>query len=130
MDPMIDPNHHTGELKQISFLLILATVTCMAVFIVWPFATTLLWSVLAAIMFQPLYRWCLKKCRGRRNPAALLALVFILLAVILPALWIGTLVIGQALQLVEPDPRQSDRSRRLGRYALYIDARASAASLR
>ncbi len=98
---MIGPDHHTGELKQISFLLILATVTCMAVFIVWPFATTLLWSVLAAIMFQPLYRWCLKKCRGRRNPAALLALVFILLAVILPALWIGTLVIGQALQLVD-----------------------------
>jgi predicted PurR-regulated permease PerM len=101
MDPMFGPDHRTGELKQISFLLVLATVTCMAVFIVWPFATTLLWSALAAIMFQPLYRWCLRKCRGRRNPAALLALTFILLAVILPALWIGTLVIGQALELVD-----------------------------
>ena len=71
---MSGADHHTLELKQISFLLILATVTFMAVVIVWPFATTLLWSALAAIMFQPLYRWCLKKCRGRRNPAALLAL--------------------------------------------------------
>ncbi|MEM7702744.1 MAG: AI-2E family transporter [Pseudomonadota bacterium] len=98
-DEMANADHHTGELKQISFLLILATVTFMAGVIVWPFATTLLWSALAAIMFQPLYRWCLIKCRGRRNPAALLALTIILLAVILPALWIGTLVIAQLVQV-------------------------------
>ena len=97
---MSGADHHTIELKQISFLLILAAVTFMAVVIVWPFATTLLWSALAAIMFQPLYRWCLRKCRGRRNPAALLALTIILLAVILPALWVGTLVVAQALELV------------------------------
>ncbi|MEL6542395.1 MAG: AI-2E family transporter [Pseudomonadota bacterium] len=96
---MASADHHTGELKQISFLLILATVTFMAGVIVWPFATTLLWSALAAIMFQPLYRWCLVKCRGKRNPAALLALTIILLAVILPALWIGTLVIAQLVQV-------------------------------
>ncbi|NQX93369.1 MAG: AI-2E family transporter [Erythrobacter sp.] len=97
---MTGADHHTTELKQISFLLLLSAVTFMAVVIVWPFATTLLWSALAAIMFQPLYRWCLVKCRGRRNPAALLALTIILLAVILPALWVGTLVAAQALELV------------------------------
>ena len=100
MEDMTGEHHHTSEIKQISFLLILAAVTFMALVIVWPFATTLLWSALAAIMFQPLYRWCLKKCRGRRNPAALLALTIILLAVILPALWVGTLVAAQALELV------------------------------
>ena len=100
MEDMTGEHHHTSEIKQISFLLILAAVTFMAVVIVWPFATTLLWSALAAIMFQPLYRWCLRKCRGRRNPAALLALTIILLAVILPALWVGTLVAAQALELV------------------------------
>ena len=100
MEDMTGEHHHTSEIKQISFLLILAAVTFMALVIVWPFATTLLWSALAAIMFQPLYRWCLRKCRGRRNPAALLALTIILLAVILPALWVGTLVAAQALELV------------------------------
>lgn len=100
MEDMTGEHHHTSEIKQISFLLILAAVTFMAVVIVWPFATTLLWSALAAIMFQPLYRWSLKKCRGKRNPAALLALTIILLAVILPALWVGTLVVAQALELV------------------------------
>ena len=97
---MTGEHHHTSEIKQISFLLILAAVTIMAVVIAWPFATTLLWSALAAIMFQPLYRWALRLCRGRRNPAAMLAMTIILFAVLLPAIWIGTLVIAQALQLV------------------------------
>jgi predicted PurR-regulated permease PerM len=100
MVDMTGEHHHTTEIKQVSFLIMVATVTFMAVVIVWPFATTLLWSALAAIMFQPLYRWCLKKCRGRRNAAALLALTIILLAVILPALWVGTMVAAQALELV------------------------------
>lgn len=100
MEDMTGEHHHTTELKQISFLLILALVTIMLVLIVWPFATTLLWSALAAIMFQPLYKWSLKKCRGRRNPAAFLSLTIILFAVLLPALWVGTLVVAEALELV------------------------------
>ncbi|MDY7098987.1 MAG: AI-2E family transporter [Pseudomonadota bacterium] len=97
---MTGEHHHTTEIKQISFLLILAAVTFMLVVIVWPFATTLLWSALAAIMFQPLYKWSLRKCRGRRNPAALLALTIILFAVLLPAIWVGTMVVGESLDLV------------------------------
>lgn len=92
--------HHTSELQQISFLMILAAVTIMLVWIAWPFATSLLWSALAAIMFQPLYKWSLKKCRGKRNPAALLSLAIISFAVLLPAFWIGTMVVAEAVQLV------------------------------
>ena len=91
--------HHSSELHQASFLVALTIVTLLLLWIAWPFATALLWSALAAIMFHPLYKWCLKKCRGRRNPAALLTLTIILLAVIIPALWIGTLVVQQAVLL-------------------------------
>ncbi|MBV7265307.1 AI-2E family transporter [Erythrobacter sp. WH131] len=97
---MTTESHHTSELQQVSFLLVLAAVTFLLIWISWPFATPLLWSALAAIMFQPLYKWALKKCRGRRNPAALLSLMVILLAVILPALWIGTLVVREALAVI------------------------------
>ena len=100
MDDMTGEHHGTTELKQISFLLILAAVTFMLIVIVWPFATTLLWSALAAIMFQPLYVWSLKVCRGRRNPAALLALTIILFAVLLPSMWIGALVVREILEVV------------------------------
>ncbi|GMN03497.1 AI-2E family transporter [Erythrobacter sp. MTPC3] len=92
--------HHTQDLQQISFLMVLAAVTFLLVWIAWPFATPLLWSALAAIMFQPLYKWALVKCRGRRNPAALLSLLIILLAVILPALWVGSLVVREALSAI------------------------------
>lgn len=97
---MPEEPHHTSALQQYGFLFVLAAVTIMLVWIAWPFATPLLWSALAAIMFHPLYKWSLRKCRGRRNPAAFLTLLIILMAVILPALWIGTLVVGEALQLV------------------------------
>ncbi len=100
MADMTGEHHHTTELKQISFLLFLAAVTILLIMIVWPFATALLWSALAAVMFQPLYRWSLRKCRGRRNPAALLSLTIILFAVALPALWIGTMVVSEALELI------------------------------
>ncbi|MEE4153547.1 MAG: AI-2E family transporter [Erythrobacter sp.] len=97
---MTGEDHGTTELKQISFLLLVAAVTFMLVVIVWPFATTMLWSALAAIMFQPLYRWSLVKCRGKRNWAATLALTIILFAVLLPALWIGTLVVAETVEVV------------------------------
>lgn len=92
--------HHTSDLHHAGFLIVLAVVTLMLFWIAWPFATSLLWAVLAAIMFHPLYRWSLRQCRGRRNPAALLALTIILLAVILPAAVIGTLVVEEALSII------------------------------
>jgi predicted PurR-regulated permease PerM len=90
----------TEQLQHASFLLILAVVSLMMAVIVWPFATALLWAALAAIMFQPLYRWMLRKLRGRRNTAAIATLFVIFFAVLLPALWLGTLVVQEALVLV------------------------------
>lgn len=92
--------HRTDELQQASFLLILAVVSLLMAVIIWPFATALLWAALAAIMFQPLYRWMLRKMRGRRNPAALASLGVIFFAVLVPAAWLAALVFEEALVLV------------------------------
>jgi predicted PurR-regulated permease PerM len=97
---MAQKPHRTDELQHASFLLILAVVSLMMAVIVWPFATALLWAALAAIMFQPLYRWMLRKMRGRRNPAAVASLLVIFFAVLVPALWLATLVVQEALVLV------------------------------
>ena len=97
---MAQQPHRTDELQHASFLLILAVVSMMMAVIVWPFATALLWAALAAIMFQPLYRWMLRKMRGRRNPAAIVSLLVIFFAVLVPALWLGALVVQEALVLV------------------------------
>ena len=93
------PNETTA-LEHWSFLLLLAAVSFLLVWVAWPFAGPLLWSALAAIMFQPLYKWSLKKARGRRNLAALLTLFIIFVAVLLPALWIGSVVVDETVGLV------------------------------
>jgi predicted PurR-regulated permease PerM len=92
--------HRTDELQHASFLIILAVVSLLMAVIVWPFAQPLLWAALAAIMFQPLYRWMLRKMGGRRNPAAIASLLVIFFAVLVPALWLGTLVVQEAVVLI------------------------------
>ena len=92
--------HRTEELQQASFLIILAVVSLLMAVIVWPFAQPLLWAALAAIMFQPLYRYVLRRMRGRRNPAASLSLLIIFILVLVPAGWIASMVIEQAIVLV------------------------------
>ncbi len=87
------------RLEQGGFLLFLALVSLALLAIVMPFFQPLLWAVLAAIMFQPLYRWFLARRNGRETQAALLTLAVILLAVVLPALWIGSAVVDEAAQL-------------------------------
>ncbi len=94
-----EPND-TSALEHWSFLLLLAVVSFLFVWVAWPFAGPLLWSALAAIMFQPLYKWVLRKTRGRRNIAASLSLLIIFVAVLLPALWVGSVVVGETVGLV------------------------------
>ena len=79
--------HRTDELQHASFLLVLAVVSLLMAVIVWPFA-------------QPLYRWMLRKMGGHRNPAAISSLGVIFFAVLVPALWLATLVVQEALVLV------------------------------
>jgi predicted PurR-regulated permease PerM len=92
--------HRTEELQQASFLIILAVVSLLMAVIVYPFAQPLLWAGLAAIMFQPLYRTVLRRMRGRRNPAAGATLLIIFFVLMVPALWIATMVAQEAITLV------------------------------
>lgn len=92
--------HETSALEHWSFLLILAAVSILFVWVAWPFVGPVMWATLAAIMFQPLYRWVLKKVRGKRNMAATLTLLIIFIAVLLPAMWIGSLVVEETINLI------------------------------
>ena len=89
-----------GADERSGFLLFLTLITLALLYITWPFASALLWAVLAAIMFQPLYRWMLVRLGGP-NRAAIATLLVIFVAVIVPALAIGNIIVGQALQIYE-----------------------------
>ncbi|QYJ07526.1 AI-2E family transporter [Qipengyuania flava] len=85
--------------EQGGFLLFLAFVSAAFLAVVLPFARPLLWAALAAILFQPLYRWFLAKRPEKESQSALASLIVILFAVVLPALWIGSAVVDEAAGL-------------------------------
>lgn len=90
------PDASGTGIERGGFLLFLAGVSLALVLVVWPFAAPLLWATLAAIMFQPLFRWFVGTLHGHDNLAAIATLLVITFAVILPAIWIGSLVVEQA----------------------------------
>ncbi|QQN75393.1 AI-2E family transporter [Croceicoccus sp. YJ47] len=78
------------------FIVFLALITLAMVWVSWPFVSAVLWAMLAAIMFQPLYRRILVNLGGKENRAAILTLLVITFAIVVPAIAIGTIVVEQA----------------------------------
>ena len=58
-------------LEDKTFLVLLVAVTLAFAWIVWPFFGAVLWGVILAIVFAPLYRRQLRSMRQRRTLAAL-----------------------------------------------------------
>lgn len=86
----------TAAIEEGGFLLFLALISIGLVVVVWPFWSSLLWAALAAIMFQPLFQWINAKRPGKSSSSALAALMIITVLVLLPAFWIGAIVVRQA----------------------------------
>lgn len=91
-----------GEaIERGGFLLFLALISAALLLIVWPFSAPLLWATLAAIMFQPLYQRMLAWRAGHENQAAILSLLVITVAVVIPALIVGSMVVNEAVGVFE-----------------------------
>jgi predicted PurR-regulated permease PerM len=93
-------NQDAGGYEHLGFVLLLGLLTAGVVFVVWPFASPVLWATLAAIMFQPLYQWFLKRLSDGPNKAAIATLLFITFVVLLPGFFIGSLIVEQAANVV------------------------------
>jgi predicted PurR-regulated permease PerM len=89
-----------SDIERLGFLLFLVLVTGALALVAWPFVAPLLWATLAAIMFQPLYNWFKIKRPDSPNQSALAALLVITFAILVPAFWIGAIVVEQAALLV------------------------------
>ncbi|RDC59003.1 UPF0118 membrane protein [Alteripontixanthobacter maritimus] len=95
----IAPIPSTG-VERAGFLVLLILITAGLVLVVWPFAAPLLWAVLAAIIFQPLYQRVLSHMPHYPNRAAMLSLLVITISVVIPAIIIGSLVVEEAAALI------------------------------
>ena len=64
-------------------LLLAATALAMG-YLLLPFYGAIMWAIITAMLFVPVYRWLLPRVKGRRNAAAGLVILIVLLGCVLP----------------------------------------------
>jgi predicted PurR-regulated permease PerM len=79
-----------------AFLLLLVAVSIIFAWVLWPLAGAILWGVVIAICFAPVYRRLLHSMGGRRTLAALATLLLVVTIVILPLTLVAGLLVGEA----------------------------------
>ena len=92
---------HSIELQRKVFLFLLLAVTLAFGWILLPFYGAVFWAVILALLFAPLHRWLLVRMRGRRNVAALSALLVCLLIAILPVSLIAVSLVREATMIYQ-----------------------------
>lgn len=81
------------------FLAVVLIVTLLFGWLIAPFFGAILWSLVIAILFEPLTRRLSHRLGDHRNSAALLMLLAVLALFIIPALLIGVALVNEAASL-------------------------------
>ena len=87
--------------RRTLLLVMMAAVTLALGAVLAPFSGTLLWAVIIALLFTPLYRRLLPRVGQRRNVAALLTLLAVLLLAVLPFVFITLALVSEAAALYD-----------------------------
>jgi predicted PurR-regulated permease PerM len=77
-------------------LTILVIITIAFGLLIEPFFGAIVWSVVAGVLFQPLFQRVLALCGGRPNLAATITLTLIILLIIVPAILLGMALVNEA----------------------------------
>jgi predicted PurR-regulated permease PerM len=93
---MIDRHTRNPRLDDVGFIVLVLLVTLAFVWLALPFFGAILWGVVAAIVFAPVYGWLVVRLGRRRNLAALLTLLLLLAVVIVPAFVLGAALVQEA----------------------------------
>lgn len=95
------PFGDAGRAEGRALTLLLAVVSLAFVWILLPFAGAILWGVIIALLFTPLYRWLLPRLRRRRTAAALVTMAVVLVVVVLPFVFISAALAREAAALYQ-----------------------------
>ncbi|MEG8223633.1 AI-2E family transporter [Sphingomonas sp. HH69] len=90
------PLHVSPKIEDGFFLGVVVLVSIAFLLVIQPFFAAILWGVIAAILFAPIYRNILEKMPTHRNGAALITLFLILGIVIIPAFVLGAALLQEA----------------------------------
>ena len=87
---------HRLRFEDGGFLALVLIVSVAFMWLILPYFGAILWGLVAAILFSPVYRRFSAMLGGRRNLAAILVLLLILVLVITPALLLSVSVVNEA----------------------------------
>ncbi len=86
-------------MENVGFAVLLLVVSLTFAWLMTPYFGAILWGLVAAIIFAPLYRWLTVRLGGREGLAATLTLLLIVALVIVPAVLLGVSLVQQAAGL-------------------------------
>ncbi|MCW1403074.1 hypothetical protein OKA06_12305 [Novosphingobium sp. MW5] len=87
------------SLENIGFAALVVAVTLLFAWMLTPYFGAILWGLVAAIVFRPLYLWLAVRLGGRQGLAAGITLVLIVAVVIVPAALLGASLVSEASSL-------------------------------
>ena len=110
------PDRPPTPTESATLLLLLAAASVALAWILLPFYGPILWGAIIALLFAPLYRRLLPRCKQRPNLAALATLLVVLVVLVLPLALIAAALareaagVYQSLQSGEINPSRYLRS--------------------
>jgi predicted PurR-regulated permease PerM len=90
-----------GNVEDKAFLFLIIAVSLAFAWILWPFYGAILWGIITAIVFVPLYRRLLKSMPQSRSLAAVVTVLIIVVMVILPLTLITVALLQEASSVYE-----------------------------
>jgi predicted PurR-regulated permease PerM len=90
---------HNHKLQHYFFLILFFLVGGIMFFIFKPFLSPLILAISFAVVFYPIYQHVLKSVRGRKSLAALATIFIVILLVLVPLVFIGSLLFSEARDL-------------------------------
>ncbi|CAH1692137.1 AI-2E family transporter [Hyphomicrobiales bacterium] len=87
--------------ERSSFLAVIVLTTAAFAWLLWPLSGALLWAIILAILFNPLYRRLLRHFGGRANLAAAISLLACVFIVIIPGAVVVAALAQEAAALYE-----------------------------
>ncbi len=97
--PYRDPSRGALRFRQAFLLLLVAGISLLFLMVVRRFLLAVLLAAVFAGLAYPLYRWMLRRARGRRALAAVATILVLLLGVALPLAGFLTIVASEAVQV-------------------------------
>lgn len=94
------PNGLLGQIKRNIFFILVLGVTLAFVGLIQDFLIAIFWAAVISIISYSAYRWVYRKTSGKRNLAATITTLLILLFVIIPLAILTIALVSQATDLV------------------------------